>query len=430
MKNLIIVNPKRQPDSKIANGGIYPFYPGFTENFARSLLQSSGIDKNATVMDPWNGSGTTTTAAAKLGIGSQGFDLNPVMVIAAKARQNVGIVREDFQRFVLKIIKHASRVRLTTVDRDPLTTWFRSESACRLRQIEQAIQLNFLSHIIRQPLAIRSTYGGVPDLMAFYYTVLFRTIRALLTDFSASNPTWIKKPKTLAQRLNPGKGVIDSRFEEEAGAMIYYLGAEPTVVNSLRPAYIDVASSDSLPLPDRSVDVVLTSPPYCTRIDYAVATAPELAILGYNKDIISETLRRKLIGTSTVKFKVSPPDDNWGATCLRFLKQMASHESKASKTYYYKNHVQYFQAIHESISEIYRCLKKTGVAFIVVQDSYYKELHNDLPQIFIEMASTNRLKLKRRADFPFTRTMARLHPGIKNYRKEYGGVESVLCFTK
>jgi hypothetical protein len=266
--------------------------------------------------------------------------------------------------------------------------------------------------------------------MAFYYTVLFRTVRALLTDFSASNPTWIKKPKTIAHRLNPGKEVIDGKFEEEAEAMICHIGVEPALVNKLRAASIDVASSDSLPLPDRSVDFVLTSPPYCTRIDYAVATAPELAILGYNKDVISETLRRKLIGTSTVKFKVPPPDENWGPTCLRFLRQMASHQSKASKTYYYKNHVQYFQAIHESISEIYRCLKRTGVAIIVVQDSYYKDLHNNLPQIFTEMATINRLKLKRRVDFPFTRTMARLHPGVKNYRKEYGGTESVLCFTK
>ena len=197
MKNLTIVNPKRQPDSKIANGGVYPFYPGFSDNFAHSLIQTSGIDKNASVMDPWNGSGTTTTAAAKLGIGSQGFDLNPVMVIVAKARQNVGIVRENLQQFVLTIIDQASDVHLTTVDLDPLTTWFGSESACRLRQIEQAIQHTFLSQVSRQPLAIRCTYGGVPDLMAFYYTVLFRTVRALLADFSASNPTWIKKPKTI-----------------------------------------------------------------------------------------------------------------------------------------------------------------------------------------------------------------------------------------
>jgi DNA modification methylase len=43
---------------------------------------------------------------------------------------------------------------------------------------------------------------------------------------------------------------------------------------------IDCASSQSIPLPNSFIDLVVTSPPYCTRIDYAVATSPELALLG------------------------------------------------------------------------------------------------------------------------------------------------------
>ena len=239
----------------------------------------------------------------------KGLTLIQVMVIVAKARQYLG-ARDNLQRSLLTISKQASAIQLTTNDSDPLTTWFDPESACRLRQIEQAIQYTFLRQVLSQPLAIRCTYGGVSDQMAYYYTVLFRTVRGLLTDFSASNPTWIKKPKTVAHRLNPGKEAIDSKFEEEAETMTGHIEAKPAPVDTLRTAYIDVASSDSLPIPDRSVDFVLTSPPYCTRIHYAVATAPELAVLGYSKDVMSETLRRKLIGTSTVNFKVSPPDEN------------------------------------------------------------------------------------------------------------------------
>ena len=38
------------------------------------------------MLDPWNGSGTTTYAAAQLGHSSIWLDLNPVMVIVARAR--------------------------------------------------------------------------------------------------------------------------------------------------------------------------------------------------------------------------------------------------------------------------------------------------------------------------------------------------------
>jgi hypothetical protein len=60
---------------------------------------------------------------------------------------------------------------------------------------------------------------------------------------------------------------------------------------------IEVASSESLPIGDKSVDFILTSPPYCTRIDYAVATMPELALIGYKLNSDFKSLRKQLIGT-------------------------------------------------------------------------------------------------------------------------------------
>jgi hypothetical protein len=67
---------------------------------------------------------------------------------------------------------------------------------------------------------------------------------------------------------------------------------------------------------------------------------------------------------------------------------------------------------------------------LVVQDSYYKDLHNDLPTVFIEMAAQQKLELVGRRDFPLSRTMAGLNPRIKNYRQSRSALESVLSFVK
>lgn len=430
MKNLTVLSPKREQGSNSADGEVYPFYPGFSDHFTEPLIESAALDKNACVMDPWNGSGTTTAAAARLGIRTYGFDLNPVMVIVAKARQVTWTPKRSLRQLAAKIVRRAKDLDFHYVTNDPLLTWYAPQSVLALRRCELAIQRIVVDERVCQPLALRCTYAGVSEVAAFYYTALFRTVRAQLIKFSSSNPTWTKKPKTDSHRLRPRLESIALIFENQVEAMISSLESKFSKPHTEVKPYIDLASSDSLPLPDRSVDLVVTSPPYCTRIDYAVATGPELAVLGYTKDAISETLRKKLIGTPTVRSQVPTPSAVWGPTCLKFLESVRCHPSRASSTYYYKNHVQYFQAIYESISELYRCLKKHGTCVIVVQDSYYKELHNDLPQIFIEMASNNRLALKRRVDFPFSRTMARLHPGVRNYRNGYGGVESVLCFEK
>ena len=195
-------------------------------------------------------------------------------------------------------------------------------------------------------------------------------------------------------------------------------------------AHVAVASSDAIPIHNGSVDLILSSPPYCTRIDYAVATMPELAVLGYELHGSFQELRRKLIGTSTVPTSLPEPLPSWGVTCNTFLEKLIHHKSKASKSYYYKNHVQYFDAIYRSIAELYRILNSNGGCILVVQDSYYKDIHNDLPQIFIEMASANGLQFNYRDNFVLTRTMSRIHPIARQYRKGFGATESVLCFVK
>jgi hypothetical protein len=154
---------------------------------------------------------------------------------------------------------------------------------------------------------------------------------------------------------------------------------------------------------------------------------PELALLGYSKNKLRE-LRDDLIGTSTI-FKNTPEiSSKWGKTCNNFLAKIRSHKSRASDTYYYKNHLQYYDSIYKSFSELKRTLKPEGLCVLVVQDSYYKEIHNDLPRIFIEIGNSNGLKLNHRVNFNQSQTMAGINPNVKQYRKKFGATESVLCF--
>jgi hypothetical protein len=65
---------------------------------------------------------------------------------------------------------------------------------------------------------------------------------------------------------------------------------------------------------------------------------------------------------------------------------------------------------------------------LIVQDSYYKEIHNDLPIIIQKMGYNTGLTLIRREDFRLHRSMARVNPYSKVYERTNGAMESVLCF--
>lgn len=84
-KRLRIVSPKRNKRLQTGWEGFFPYYAGYPELFARELLQSAKLSRGAVVLDPWNGSGTTTYTATSLGLNAIGIDLNPVMIIVARA---------------------------------------------------------------------------------------------------------------------------------------------------------------------------------------------------------------------------------------------------------------------------------------------------------------------------------------------------------
>jgi hypothetical protein len=174
----------------------------------------------------------------------------------------------------------------------------------------------------------------------------------------------------------------------------------------------------------------LTSPPYCTRIDYAAATRIELAVLAPLTQASPDELSRQMMGSTRV-----PPQDiqvssAWGSICNSFLEAVRTHPSRASSGYYYRTHLDYFDKLARSIKNISEGLKSGGQAILVAQDSHYKNVHNDLPAIIVELGEAHGLTLQRRADFRIANPMSGINPHTRTYRRRPEAVEAVLMLGK
>lgn len=384
-------------------------------------------------MDPWNGTGTTTYLADNLGYGAIGFDINPVMVITAKGRSIDLPVRAEVPRLTERIVAMAYALKHRgLLSSDPLETWLERSTACLFRNLEKAIYsaLAYNNECL-SPLS-QSDLAHVPHNIAFFYTALFRTLRTQLHPFRSSNPTWIKVPSAPSERLHVPIDTIINTFKAEVTNLLAQVTSRRhhTTHQSAPPPYICVASSTKLPLPDRSVDAVISSPPYCTRIDYVVATLPELALLGLCPRKDAQHLRQQMIGTPTISPTIPALLSHWGPTCTEFLYSVANHTSKASRSYYLKTFLQYFHGIFYSLEEIDRTLRPPGHCVLVVQDSYYKDIHNNLPMIFVEMAHHLGWHLLHRTDFSTNHTLASINHRAKKYRPRPVATESALIFLK
>jgi DNA modification methylase len=407
----------------------YPYYAGFSREFVASVLSSSKLHASGVLLDPWNGSGTTSAVAAQLGISCRAFDLNPVMVVLAKARLLRSADSPSIRPLASEILSKASNSTFTPSTRDPLRRWFYPSSATAFRRIERSIVQLLVGSDARSYENPEVLVNQMSDLAAFFLIALFRTARRLSLPFSSSNPTWLKRPRKPAARLRPSPDGIRDIFTKEVDFMSGTIESRSETASADNPVSVCTASSTSLPMPNNSIDLVISSPPYCTRIDYAVSTSIELALLRCQADRY-ELLRRRLIGSATVPREAGEIHEHWGETCNKFLIQVLRHKSKASSTYYYKNHVQYFGLVYDSMREISRVLKPNGRCVLVVQDSYYKEIHNDLPQIVSDMAASVGLCLSDSTNFRLSRTLAGVNPGTRKYRQKFDATESVRCFTK
>lgn len=429
--NLMIINPKRHIGlSKISNARLFPYYAGYSIGFIEQLLDTLPLGSSSVVLDPWNGGGTTTQVASQMGFESIGFDLNPVMVIVAKAALLPQHEVSSLLPLAQSLVEQAAEREDPGLIADPLCEWFVPESTRFIRQVESEINRTLVSHERYIPLLTEMALSQISTMGAFFYVALFRAVRRLLKSFIPTNPTWIKRPH-LRQRKRTSRNVFHDIFIDEVRLLTLHLNSSsnfPVKENGI--ARICLGNSESVSLPNASVDAIITSPPYCTRIDYAVATAIELSILRINEGLFNH-LRRSLMGTSTVNNKVGTVIDlQWGRTCSRFLNMVYEHPSKASQSYYYKNHYKYFESLHSSIAELARVLKPKGTCVLVVQDSYYKDIHNDVPTIVTEMADHVGMTLHRREDFTSNRSMVSMNQRARKYLSSRKNMESVLCFER
>jgi SAM-dependent methyltransferase len=424
-----VPTPKRLAGPLTGRSSWYPFYPGFSEAFSSSVLAQVGDLTSSVVLDPWNGGGTTTATAARFGLAAIGVDLNPAMVVVARSRLLDPLDANSLRPLAKQVLRAARADSSCDESSDPLSVLFWPEGAAALRALERAIRKLLVEASNEQ--TTEGVFNEMSPLACFFYVALFRTAKRLLARHAGTNPVWTKMRLSPQARARPTPERVKSVFSEECEAMCTTeSGGRPTPRATSPAIQVKFGSSTNLPVESGSVRLSLTSPPYCTRIDYAVATLPELAILGYERDTSFDALRRKLIGTTTVEKSCDALDEKWGPTCLRLLDAVKNHKSRASDTYYFKNHLKYFSELYRSIMELRRVTASSGQVILVVQDSYYKEIHNDLPRIVTEMGEAAGLVSAGARHFPIKQLLAGANPKARKYRgPSVSAVESVVALA-
>lgn len=426
ISELDIVSPKRTAHADSPWANFLPYYAGFPEVFVSKILKSADLPRRAHILDPWNGSGTTTAVAASLGYAATGLDINPVMIISARARLLPKSEANSLSPLAREIVCSAKFETEDVSGGDPLLKWFGPATAQCLRAIERSIW----RHLIHSKNPRGDQISSMSCIAAAYYVALFATVKGLIQPFTTSNPTWVRLPRPAEKRVGLRTIYISQQFLRNVENISY------SIKLGFHSAKRDASSQTILadttqPIKTgNSFDLVITSPPYCTRLDYTTATRVELALLYPLHTSTEHSLSKRMIGSTKVPDQLPTPAKEWGRSCLHFLNILKHHSSKASQNYYYKTHVDYFDKMWNSLYNITKVTKHTAKIIMVIQDSYYKDVHNDVPTHISEMAFSVGMKLQRRSNFLASQSMAFLNTRSSLYISSKRPVESVLCFER
>jgi len=382
----------------------YRFVLSFPPHLVRDYLHRFGMDQNCMVLDPFCGTGTTIVECKKLGIPSVGVEANPFAYFAST-------VKTDWSPDPDGLLKHAKEVAELASeqldlegfeDQPPLPLFSQTREAglgCTeaLRKLPPEKEKLLLAHSI-SPLPLHKT------LILLECLDKFRDDRYRNHELLAPGKALVNVISNL--HFGPEVGVGPAK--PDSPVIAPWLATVETVAADLRclrradNASVAVYSGDarqiSQILSGRTIDTVITSPPYPNEKDYTRTTRLESVLLGFisSKDDLQAS-KQGLVRSNTHGVYKGDDDDKWiadQAEIQRIAKAIEQRRIELGKTsgferQYHKVAKLYFGGMARHLAELRTVLRPGArLAYVVGDQASYLRVMIRTGQLLADIAES------------------------------------------
>lgn len=333
----------------------WPYVQGYSAAFVGALIERNELPPGATVLDPFSGSGTTAVEARRRGFRAVGAELLPPAVLAARVKTRFEL---DGDRLVAAAGDLVERARATPPGPLPFLTETPRHFAPVV--LDQLLRL-------RDALPPRGTPVGDALRIAFGRILIpvSRLRRSPCLGYGG-----VKEPA-----IPPD--VFDA-FLGAAADMRTDLARLGEIRRRWGPV-ADIREVDArrLQLPEGSVALAVTSPPYVNGMDYVMNYKLDLAWLGYSRSYAELTeLRESMVACDNLPRGSADgylADDASLDPWLPEITQRIAANVTTKRTYR-RNDVhgivnRYFSDLKPVLARVARSLAPGGRFVLVVGDS-------------------------------------------------------------
>jgi len=322
---------------------------------ARRLLQKYGSSVK-TLFDPYCGSGTSLVEANVNNINAIGTDLNPLARLIAKTKttpidiQTLNLYLKDFNDYSFTFLFNIQKsVSIVIPQFNNIDFWFNENAQRKLSLIK-----NYIDNIKQ------------PEVKNFFLTAFSETVRE--SSFTKKGEfKLVRMPEDKRDQFNPDSfGIMLSKLSRNKAGLVDFIQQKENGSCSRIYDFNTVYSVPKDIIPDESIDIIITSPPYGdsrTTVAYGQYSRLANQWMGI-KD--ASSVDKSLMGG--VRYK-----SNFVFNSEHLQKTLEKIDKKDSKR---RQEVEsFFVDYKNSIDNISKTLKKKGVVCYVVGNRTVKDIN-------------------------------------------------------
>jgi DNA modification methylase len=288
----------------------YRFVLSFPPHLVREYLEAFGCDRSSRVLDPFAGTGTTLVEARKLGIRSAGVEALPMAHFASS-------VKLDWSPRPDRLISAADDIATKTLralKRDGLSDQGQDELPARFEPLAfTAEQDGLLLADSISPLPLHKTLRLKQSIFDIADSGLESHLLLALANSTVRTASNLRFGPEVGLGLIKKDAVVISSWLKEVSQMARDLEALDELPGAAAKIYrADSRKSLRRTLGERTIDAVVTSPPYPNEKDYTRTTRLEsvlLDLIGTRKQL--RELKKQLVRSNTRSVYREDEDHRW-----------------------------------------------------------------------------------------------------------------------
>ena len=345
------------------------------------------------VLDPMLGSGTTIVEAYRTGRHAIGFDIDPLALLICRvkttfldidevARIGASISAQAKQSVTERpdLLRAALQTQGDEKTRKFVNYWFESNTQIELLALRQEIDrvndeairaffdLAFSSIIITKS-------GGVSLALDLGHTRPHRAKWVVLPsgEVAPMEDSSDTRVPYLTKNLRSALEEFRKRYRKNLADIMKY---DATRIES----DIETGDAKNLPLPDNSVDLVVTSPPYASNaIDYMRAHKFSLVWMGHLIDDLGQRRREYIGGEALADIALLPLPTH----TTEVVQEIADLDRKKGAVLH-----RYYTEMTHALSEMHRVLRPGKAAIVVVGSSIMRNRDTETGTCLAEIGRT------------------------------------------